>query len=288
MPPVMRAQLFFQDGAVGWSESYWNNSAASIDDLETRTVALAKKRMKLLGQGSTSLVPTAGPLLIYIRSEDLTTKNVKVLNGQEAIPQGFKERSTGQSEVPWSTVLLRYTFGDGANFYRSMRELSGVPDDIVVDPPGPRVSTDWFGNFNNWVSYIKSPANGWCFPHFVYTPIPGLTVLAVNRGPLGDLVLDFNALPAGSSPATFYARGFRPNQWNGQLTMRANLVPPGTSWTTLNKFYKAPPGPIAPGFLATRTFTLAQITNCIIRGETHRSRGRVFGQPRGRRPARVK
>lgn len=287
MPPY-RAQFFFQDTDVGWSETYWNVSAASVSDLIVRAKKLAPKRVGLLGTGPIALA-TPGPVLTYIRGEDLANKNQTLIAVQSDVPQGSKERASGTSEVPWSTILLRFTFGDPGHIYRAMRMLSGVPDDVVVDPPGPVVSTDWFKNFALFKSFITDANNGWGLPHATYTPLAGgVTINNVAWAAPGQLTITFSAIPPLSSPSVIYLRGFTPRQWNGPVSIAAALSPPGTVWVTSGKTFK-PVGSMAQvGSANVRGIVVGPISDLAIRGETHRARGRPFGQPRGRRPVRAK
>jgi len=284
-----RAQLFFGDSGVGWSETYWNNAANSVPDLLQRAIALAKVRYGMLANDSNT--PDSEPGIRYIRAEETVQRIIQVATADD-LRVSVKDKLATPPEVPWSTVLLRYEFTIGAFIYHAMRMMSGIPDLNIIDPPGPALApadpeaAKWFKRFQAWQSYLTDANNGWALPHAVYTAAPIITINNASRNADGSLTLVTNVPISAQSPATVYLRGFTPRQWNGRVTFEVNPIT-STVWTSSQKFFKPPSTSIVVGGIYTLSQQLGPITAVKIRGETHRSRGRVFGQPRGRRVVRA-
>lgn len=280
-----KAVLFFKDSNIGWSETYWCETSTSFDDMRSRLNHLIPMRMGILAQGPETLesgVPRyVGPDLAYVRLEDLDNPGSTSL--YQVNPQQYEvEQYPGEAEVPWSAIYARVEGQGLGEIIRSTRIYSGVPQEIILDPPGPQNQTGWYKAWLNWVRYLVSGGDGWCVPNYVYTPIAGVVVVNVAQVS-GQLSLTVTGTPSTTVPFTCYLRQFSPRQWNGVTTLANSSAFPSLWNSQGGKFYIPPKGPVRTGVLCERSVSLYPILNVFLRGECHRARGRVFGQPRGRR-----
>lgn len=270
MAGPFRCTMFFRDRSYGWSETHWAQSG--VPDLTTvanNAVDLVKVRAALLAGTA-----DADPQINYVRvSDDSVRGDSFIFNPQAAGNNvgGNKLAVPGMSAVPYSVILLR---GESGSLNHKNIYLSGVPADFITDPAGPVLNATYQKAFNfyrarlisdwAWAGKTKGGAN----PPKPISLIGGLAnnviTCPAHGFATGDKVFISKADP--KYPVTGYhqitvidANSFSLN----------GVAVPG---------YVYIGGGVATKFVAG----LFPYTNVLIRGQTHRNRGRPFPFVRGR------
>lgn len=282
MAGQMRCTMFFEDGKYGWSETYWSNT----DTPQAATslfIILAKLRWKLLG---------SGPNITYLRtSDDLVLRDADItvldFNAQNAgidkidpdfgLVKGKINRAVDTpSDVPYSAILVRMSSG---TLGHRMMYLRGAPDELIIDPAGPKQNQAWKTAFANWQTELQSGRWYW---------------VGQNRNPLVNPFKLVTAVDTAPAHAVFTvpAHGFVTGQFVQASAFVGTNMPKGNYTVTFltadtlslkeyiqggNAIY------IRGGRFQANVKGLIGITAVLIRGETHRNTGRPFDSPVGRR-----
>jgi len=275
MAGPFRMTMFFRDHAYGWSESHWGNAAiGSVGDLKAIGPQLWKARAALLGFDPGD----PDPQLVYVRYSDDSIKGDSLIETPIAGGGAIAGKITAgdPAEVPYSVILLR---GESTSLYHKMFYLSGVPDSVIVDPPGPiqppafsKALTAYFTVLKAFFAW-KGKAKG----------VPGQIKAITGIGGAGDNVI--------SCPAHGFVTGAL------VLIQGCNPKYPVTGYhaiTVLTPDSFSLNGVTAPGYVYINAGTatlqvggLFPYTNIVVRGETHRNRGRPFPFVRGRRKVKA-
>lgn len=298
---IHKATLFFESGLYGWTESFWRDTNASLDNTLALATKLALKRAAISGYGVK---------ITYIRSSDeaergdssISATPIWVVGASFAPPAELDPRTfytvspaeVAAADQPYSAVMVRMeSVPSGGNPPISMKRrtmyLRGLPDvDIVNPPPFARVAK-WNDAFDKWrseltqwsfratnrnIGAVTRNILGWSFsPLFVSLNILNHPYVT------GDLLAIRGAKAANS--------GFRPNRY-----VRVAAIPDVNTIQVVSENgrpirYLA--GTEASGgttALVTTATIYPLIAHVSITGETHRTTGRPFGSPVGRRRAR--
>jgi hypothetical protein len=278
----IRCTQFFTDNKYGWSETIW--SAADTPELAmTQFIKLAFLRYRLLG---------TGPQSTYLRTSDdkiLRDADIQLIDftkvrfGLDKLdpdfrvaPQVVPPRALATpSDVPYSAILIRMSAGTKSHRMCYMR---GAPDEVIVDPAGPLKPQAWATAFSDYKAQLES--GQWYF-------------LGVQRDPALNPPKQVTGM-AGVLPNIVFtvpAHGFQSgdfvhaDQFKGLLMPRGNYTVKTLTADTLQLLEYTSAGYLylRGGRLQLNNQTLKNITEVIIRGETHRDTGGPFDRSAGRR-----
>jgi len=267
--------MFFRDHAYGWSETHWGNASFdSLGELKLIGPNLWKARAALLGFDPGD----PDPQLTYVRYSDDSLKGDSLIEtplaGGSSV--GGKLTAGDPAEVPYSVILLR---GESTSLYHKMFYLSGIPDSVIVDPPGPvqppefqRRMTAYFNVLKQFFAW-RGKQKGQPGQVKAITGIGGANNNVITC-PAHGFLTGAGVLIQGCSPK-YPALGYHTITVTGADTFSLNgVIEPGYVYQN--------------GGTATLKITgLLPYTNVVIRGETHRNRGRPFPFVRGRRKVRT-
>jgi hypothetical protein len=271
MPGPFRMTAFFRDHAYGWSETHWGGPGiTTLAEMQPPALQYVQARAALLG----SRPGDSDPQINYIRLSDDSVRGDSIIMtpqaGGGAI--GGKIGLDDPPEVPYSVLLLRGT--SGANYHKNFF-LSGVPQSAIVDPPGPILTPDFSAAFKKFATVLVA-FFGW---------------VGKTKGAPGQVKNITGIGGANENLITCPAHGFL----TGQSVLIRNCVPkyPITGYhsiTVVDADHFTLNGVVLTGYVylngGTATLNLSgviQYLSVIIRGETHRNRGRPFPFVRGRR-----
>ena len=155
MSDFSRATFFITDNRFCWTETYYCTINSALKDVMSEAVSLAVKRVQLLASRNGDI--TQGPSLDYIRvsfddtwRDSLINTKCKRDGGAVQYNRGLLSQYLGapnkggaayitslglSPEMPYSTILLRLQSG---TLYRRSLYLSGSPQEVTIDPPGPQ------------------------------------------------------------------------------------------------------------------------------------------------------
>jgi hypothetical protein len=276
-----KATWFFFDrnSGQGWTES-WYHQTTDLPQLLLLAKDYAKERFELLG---------AGQAINYIRvSKDDVPNDSRVFrNGpysqRNVIIVDGKPDDGLAADNPWQTVLIRC---EGTGNRRKFMFMRGVPDRIIVNPPGPVIIGDpVYGQlFRSWRTLVLGKGWGWK-ANVAFTP-PGAVISALVVGG-GTLTV---TVPAGGAPAAGIKVQFRGGdttpKLNGTYTVLRKtddttfvIAFAGTGMTVVKY-----PGlrPLVEEFVTFAPAPGAGQYSLNIAGETYRKVGRPFGLRVGR------
>lgn len=274
-----KISLFFEDGAYGWSESFYLTSVGDLATAVTQGYVLASKRCKMLG---------SGPVCTYIRAtEDPSTRSSIVVNGVSPISApGVRPYYTtdyglnNNSDLPYSVTLLRI---EGGAAHRKQLYLSGVADEDQLDPTG-NYSPAFMVYYRAWKAELVA---NWNFK--VINKDPGINpvtnIFSWTPGNPVHLAFGGAGVNDGDSVIIRGVKTLDPTQarlLNGKFTV--GQVSAGV-WQ-LNGLAVSAFTIIKAGTIQRQTSTYVRITDVQIERETHRKRGRPFGSPVGRARSR--
>lgn len=288
-PPILTEQVwcstfFFRDpgSGLGWSEKYFNDSSANAEDAHTAGINLCNLRTNMN--------------VLAIQTQAVRTSDEKIQRDAYLTEGGQSFKGTQltlasaldqDAEMPYSTALVREYNGSR---YHAQRYLSGIPDKVIVDPPGPAPLAAWDNAFDAFKAALSGVSNRkgttpttWKF--LALSKEPGDTVpsdvlaVIVNGGLLNITVKNVN-VAVGDVVKIYNAT------WNVKPTNPGYLIVTAINPAAGLVTAAYGPGP-APGWLFGGSLRrLRYITQAIsgydLRGETHHKRGGRFFLPLGK------
>jgi len=262
---LFKCVLGFNSGKFGWTESYYNKAVTDLDALIAFGDDMANLRKYLLGYGVK---------IEFIRAQDelkpnvTKIKTVNYVNDLISVPNY-------DSDVPYSTVMIRIV---SVGFSRRMFLLSGAPDRLIVNPPGPTSIPQWDSAFNKWKAYMLDANNGWSLKVFDQTG--GNPAAFVSNATVATDVVTITAPLFTTAKGNKVAvKSINPRAFNGRYVIDSiagndYTMKPGKTFTA---------NYIEKGTIRNVAFIVDQMKAIDVSGETHRVRGRALKSPRGRR-----
>jgi len=168
--PVNATQFVwsFRDQKYGWTEKWVLGALANATQMQAIMLSYLDVRMPLMGTGIWSDYASA-------RQLNNSGISLRIDTNQLSVAPGFTVADTGgsalvgfkrqisvdgtQPDRPYSALLVKWVSAAGN---RKNIFLSGVPDDVIVDPFGPTFAASYVTALTAWSTYIKSgPSLGW-------------------------------------------------------------------------------------------------------------------------------
>jgi hypothetical protein len=276
---------FFDPGfGDGWSETLYNQTA-TIPQLIFLANAYASARYKLMGTGQR---------INYIRVAIVTPGGPgggsQLINPgmlyQKAIPFGGKDPpGTGdEPDNPWNAILT--IFSSATPGKQKLLYLRGVPDRVMINPPGPAIFNDpiyqpfWAAYTQTviqggwgWLARAVPPAHSGNVVSIVYTPAgAGTTAFLTITTDLAHGILKYAQVQFRSGKVFPRLRG----------VYTVSTVPTTTSFTVPVNMLTAPIVQTPPKWNDV-TLNFIAATAVGVDSEVSRRVGRPLGQSRGRR-----
>jgi len=276
----------FRDQVSGWTESWFFPGTFSQQQAVTIANSYLDLRLPLMGLGISSnfvryreLLGTglsykfSLPRLVVAAGNTVTGADGKTNNFIKPVTPiypGFPDR-------PYSCLMLTVT---AAGQPPKRIFLSGIPDNVIIDPNGPFFYPGYLEQLNQLINYISTIGGGWTsvgglggntkYPIISVSPTNGTVTTAAANFPLGTRV------------GVYGFRGLK--GYRGKF----NVVSSASGVVTLSGY--APPTALAnppKSFLRQVGTTFVPCPNSISGfAEVSHRRGKGLGVPVGRRKAR--
>lgn len=271
--PTYKATFVFNQGRLGWSES-WYLEQSNSDFALAQAGSLAALRQKLLASGVN---------LEYIRVSDVAIAgdaNVKLID----------EWGTTQidgADTPWNAIYVRIQAGDQ---YRRQMWLRGVPDAWIAPTLGNPASNVWPGALTSALDKFVAKLKNVPFKLKVISKDTGdiveKDITSITEDGSHRIVFGIAGL-TGAVNDTFRVKKFSgPDkaQLNGVYTIVSNS---GTAVVVPKKYadLESPPED-SGGKAVARVIKYKDITDGTLIRLAKRNTGRAFFAPAGRRRAR--
>lgn len=274
-----RLTIFFSDGAYGWSETHWSsNTSEGLDQTILNGIVLANARINLCG---------FNPIIKEIRaSYDDTFRDSKINVFNPPLNSNFNASGTGgvpSSDLPYSITLLR---AESGILYRKSLYLSGVPDDLQLDPTAIYGAL-WMTNFQIYRQALLTgsaiaPTRPWGFK--VLKKPPDVPTVNITNVVFGTPVVVTSAGHPFNVGQRIHIRLVKQTPARPSVNHLWYISATTANTFTLNGS-NIPGGTYLGGGIAydAQTYDIKAYTDVLIVRETHRNRGRPFDSPRGRR-----
>ena len=182
----------------------------------------------------------------------------------------------GQPDRPYSTLMFKWA---GTAGQRKLIYLSGVPDDVIVDPFGPVFQNPYSQAINSWVNFIiGTPPLGW-----IGTSGNGATkfpLQIIGAGPNASVTAAGSNFAANSIVYVGGMRGM--SGYRGQFSVVSSA-----GGVSVLQGYNPPAALANPkGYIQQVNYAFIPANQVQTIVETHRNRGKGINLPVGRRKAR--
>lgn len=293
--PTAKITWFYQFNDYGWSESLWAPYTADLAEMFPNAQAYASARASLNGSGVAITAIRVSDDAVYRDSKYAPNSYYTLGNGLPAyLPSGGNAPVIGIPPVgggalvtpanPYDAIQIRM---EGGSLYRREMMFRGAPENIMTSPPGPILEGAYSIAFKAWAQSVITNYTFRCKsrnPPYNLQP-----VTAVVIGPPATITVANNTLAAGNYIQLVGFRGF--NAIRGRYTVVAvagNVVTLSPNFTPLNSIaHPAGYAQLLSNNGAALNPAYIPITAVKVITQTHRSTGRPFNGPRGRRRARV-
>jgi len=289
IPPTTatRAQLFFNDGRMEWSEIYWKPPGTDINAaLADAVTALAPVRVQLLAKG-VQLSEIRVSVDNVFRDSLIDTSYANWGRGDP----GQQLYNLGLAACPKPaapTTCLRMR-EESSPIYRRIMFLSGIPDAVVIDQGNWNAANmgcpPWNIAMQNWIGYLADPATSWGFVVTVNPVMHQSVVTGATRTNPSDPITVTTAdnIPWVSVGRTFTIHNARNSgsclKLNGRHVVASMPAPNSVT------YFDPTSGPVCyafNGLLESVDLTWAKINHIIPDGFSIRKRGAAELAPRGR------
>lgn len=269
--PIIRATWFFKDDSgYGWSESLHCSAATTtLPAALDLAIALAKKRVKILGKGVQ---------LPYLRVSDDLQKGDSQIYELAPNEAANTDSHAGDHDIANACILLRMQAND--DFTRAPYYIRGQSDDVIQDGifvPGPMFNPA----FNAWSKLVKDAQWSLKTRKGVNIQFDGQVVSqSTTTGDITMVTNSPNSFSIDTPIVITQCRAFPALNGSYNIKQIVDTTHFIIGFTRL----------IPVGFITFKAkklgFVLNPITQVIIRRAGHRNTGRPFDSPVGRRRKR--
>ena len=275
--PVYKANFFFSQRQLGWSETWFLDRVDASAAL-TSMIPLVPLRVGMLGGNG---LGASDPRLKQVRVSNINIERDSLVYAVPPADQ-FTSSLLGVADSPHLALITRCEAGD---LYRRTWFLRGFPDVLVADNGAYLPSPIWSPRFDAFVDALKARTIGMVAASRA-APVLLISFLATEAGPnplkisvtttVPHLLAIGDKFRIVSAPGAPEARG----TWT--------VFEVGSPTTVTFFIRKALSGSYrGGGTMYKKTPTLFQFTNLQVERVSHRITGRPFDQLVGRRRSRA-
>lgn len=195
--PDVRVTYLFNDGRYSWSEThYWLKGGDLLTTVLPRAQRMLEFRLGMMGvlqnvTNNQDLSPQCKAIRVSyddVWRDSIIDTSYDGVTSQWSIFRG--ERPYRTPDVPYSSLLLRM---EHDRLHRRRMHLSGIPDDVIIDPEGPRYIAGFQAALDAWEANLLFE-NAWGFKARKRPPeIASVDVQAITSAMNGTITIQANA-----------------------------------------------------------------------------------------------